>query len=240
VVLAGLSNPYRRNAGGSFGQARRHLRHSGPRMLAYLLVNMAVPRLVGALTGGLAALCRRLGIPVVTVEDVNGPAFRAALRAAAPDLIVTFHFDQILHAETLAPAPLGGLNVHPSLLPHHRGPIPTFWAAADAARGAAPDWGVTIHRLAPQIDAGPILGSRPIALPPGLTASAAARHLHRAAVPVLEEALARLGAGTAEERTATPLPYRPFPSRAALREARGRGARLVGVGDLLAALRIRG
>lgn len=238
LALVGLSNPYRRGTGGPFGQAWRHLRRSGPRLLGYLAVNMSLPRLAGLLARGPGPLARSLagrGVPVVAVEDVNGPAFAAALRASGAELLVTFHFDQILLAGTLAIPPLGGINVHPSLLPRHRGPIPTFWAGMDPA----PSHGVTIHRLVPRIDAGPILAQRAVTLPPGATVSAAARLLHEAAVPLLGEVLARLADGTAPEHLPEPLPYCPFPTGAALREARRQGLRLFDTADLRAALRAR-
>ncbi|WP_241666933.1 formyltransferase family protein [Muricoccus nepalensis] len=199
---------------------------------------MALPRLAGLLSPGPGPLARALSdgaARVVAVEDVNGPAFAEALRASGAELIVTFHFDGILSAETLALAPKGGINVHPSLLPRHRGPIPTFWAGLEG-NGAH---GVTVHRLVPRIDAGAVLAQRAVPLPPGTTVSAAARLLHEAAVPLAAEALARLATGDAEERPVEPLPYRPFPSRAALRDARRRGLRLVDAADIRAALRAR-
>jgi methionyl-tRNA formyltransferase len=238
LALVGLSNPYRRNAGGSLGQAWRHLRRSGPRMLGYLAVNMALPRLAALFSPGggpLARLCRDRGVPMAVVEDVNGPAFRTALRDSGAELIVTFHFDQILTAETLAAVPMGGINVHPSLLPRHRGPIPTFWAGMEAA----PAHGVTVHRTVPRIDAGAVLAQRAVPLPTGTSASAAARLLHQAAVPLATEVIARLAAGTAEEHAVETLPYCPFPYPAVLREGRRRGVRLVGPGDLRAAWRAR-
>ncbi|MFC0387407.1 formyltransferase family protein [Muricoccus vinaceus] len=238
LALVGLSNPYRRNAGGQIGQALRHLRRSGPRMLGYLAVNMALPRLASAVSPGpgpLARLCREEGVPLVAVEDVNGPAFHAALRASGAELIVSFHFDQILSAETLARVPLGGINVHPSLLPRHRGPIPAFWAGLEAE----PAFGVTVHRLVPRIDAGPVLAQRAVALPPGCTASRAARLLHLAAVPLASAVLAGLARGGVEEWRAEPLPYCPFPSRADLARGRARGHRLLGPGDVRAAFRAR-
>ncbi|HEY8612551.1 MAG TPA: formyltransferase family protein [Roseomonas sp.] len=207
-------------------------------MLGYLAVNMSLPRIAAALSPGpgpLARLCRDGHIPEVVVEDVNGPAFHAALRAAGAELIVTFHFDQILSAETLALTPMGGINIHPGLLPRHRGPIPTFWAGMESDRA----FGVTVHRLVPRIDAGAVLAQRAVSLPLRTTASAAARLLHRAAVPLAGEVVARLATGAQAERTVEPLPYCPFPSRAALREARRQGVRLVGPGDLWAALRAR-
>lgn len=205
-------------------------------MLGYLAVNMSLPRLAGLLSPGpLARTLRDTDARTVTVEDVNGPAFAEALRASGAELIVTFHFDGILSAETLALTPLGGINIHPSLLPRHRGPIPTFWAGLEG--GAS--HGVTIHRLVPRIDAGAVLAQRAVALPPGTTVSAAARMLHDAAVPLASDVLASLAAGRAEERPVALLPYCPFPSRITLREARRQGLRLVDAADIRAALRAR-
>ncbi len=209
VVLCGWSDPKRPNRGGAAGQLRAHLARSGPRILPYLALGFGLSRPPrGALTIG----------------DVNGPAFHAALKAARPDLIVTFHFDQILTPGTLALAPLGGINLHPGLLPRHRGPVPAFWCLAE---GTTP--GVTVHRLAPRIDAGAILAQQAVTLPPDVSALAAARHLHLAGVPLLRAVIAGF---PPPETNADPLPYQGFPDRAALAGAARRGVRLVGWRDL--------
>lgn len=242
LVLVGLSDPFRRAAGGAFGQLRRHLARSGPRILPYLAVGFTLPQLAGTLRrilarsgGGLEAFCRESDVPMVQVEDVNGADFRAALAASRADLIVSLHFDQILAADTVALAPMGGINLHPSLLPHHRGPMPAFWALSD---DPPVGFGVTVHRLAPRIDAGAILAQRRVELPQGLSATEAARRLHLAGVPLLAAAVDALATGQAEEREAPLLPYRPFPDAAALRAAALRGVRLVRARDAMAALRV--
>lgn len=240
LVLVGRSDPYRRAAGGMVGQLWRHLRRSGPRLVPWLALEFALPRLLSALrlddAGSLAAVCREAGVPVVTVSDVNGPRFHAALRAARPDLIVTFHFDQILGAETIALAPRGGINVHPSLLPRHRGPMPVFWALQEER----PALGVTVHRLVPRIDAGPVLAQRPMPLPAGMSVSGAARALHALGAGLASEVVAMIEAGAEEESRADPLAYCPFPSPAALRDAaRRRGLRLVDAEDWRAARAVR-
>ncbi|MBP0443188.1 hypothetical protein J8J14_00220 [Roseomonas sp. SSH11] len=207
-------------------------------MLGYLAVNMALPQLLSRLSprpGPLLRLCRDHQIPAMVVEDVNGPAFHRSLREAGAELVVTFHFDQILTAATLAIPARGGINIHPSMLPRHRGPIPGFWAAMEAE----PAHGVTIHRLVPRIDAGAILAQQAVDLPPGTSASTAARLLHQAALPLAARVIEGLSQGEAEERQVEPLPYCPFPDRAALREGRRRGVRLVAAGDIPAALRAR-
>lgn len=209
VVLAGWSDPARPAAGGRWGQVRRHLARSGPGILPYLALGYGIARPPrGALV----------------VRDVNGPDFRARLAAARPDLIVTCHFDQILAPETLALARFGGINLHPSLLPRHRGPVPAFWCLAE---GTPP--GVSIHRLAPRIDAGAILAQAAVALPDGLSALEAARRLHLAGIPLLRAAAA---APSAPGTMPAILPYQGFPDRAALAGAARRGVRLVRWSDL--------
>jgi methionyl-tRNA formyltransferase len=242
IVLVGLSHAGRPAVGGTLGQVRRHLARSGPRFLPYLAVNFGLPDALrplarpgrGATATPLARLCAQLGIPSFAVDDVNGAEVQARLEASRPDLILTYHFDQILAPETIARARLGGLNVHPGLLPRHRGPVPTIHALLDGDEA----WGVTLHRLVPAIDAGPILAQRAVALPPGTSATAAAVQLHEAGRTLVDDALRTLAdTGTLPAgREAPPAPYCPFPTPAQLADAARRRLRLVDRRDLAAAL----
>lgn len=249
IVLVGRSNPERRLVGGLTGQLRRHMARSGPRFLPYLAVNFGFPDvlrpaapLLQAMGGArdtpeatpVKRLCERLAIPTLVVEDVNGQAVADALRAAAPDLIVTFHFDQVLSPETIGLARLGGINVHPALLPRHRGPVPTIHALADGDRA----FGVTLHRLAPTIDAGAILSQAVADLPADVTATSAATLLHARARPMMDtilDGVARSGV-LPEGRAVPTLPYCPFPSATLLRELWRSGGRLTDRADLAASL----
>jgi methionyl-tRNA formyltransferase len=225
VVLVGLSDPMRPAAGGPLGQLRRHLARSGPRILPYLALGFGIPGRGRAFRRAAAAL----GAAFAVVRDVNGPDFAAALAAAGAELAVTFHFDQILAAETIARLPLGGINLHPALLPRHRGPVPAFWALAEGGEAT----GVSLHRLAPRIDAGDLLVQARVPLPTGISALEAARRLHLAGLDLFPPVLEALAAGRTPAGTALPLlPYRPFPDAVALREAARRGVRLVRVADI--------
>jgi len=204
----------------------RALRRGGAGMLPYLLVNHALPQL-GALARPrprLSGLCAAHGIPMLRLADAHG--MQRALSESGADLLVTFHLDRILDAATLAVPPRGGINVHPSLLPRHRGPIPAFHGLAEGATG------VSVHALLPRIDAGGVWAQRAVGLPPGTSASAAARLLHLAALPLLEEALARIAAGQAPPAPPEALAYRGWPDRAARRNT---GVALIGRGDVAAA-----
>lgn len=233
VVFLGLSDPYR----GGVARTRALTARCGPRILPWLFVEFAAPRLLRARgRGPLAEAARARGIAPVMLGDVNGAGTREMLAAARPDLIVTCHFEQILSVETIALAPRGGVNLHPSLLPRHRGPMPCFWAAAEGGEA----FGVSIHRLAARIDAGALLAQRAVAPPAGATVSAAARALHLAGAAMLLDTLDTIAAGREGGRELPILPYRPFPDRAALAAAARRGVRLAGLDDFRAARAVGG
>jgi len=151
---------------------------------------------------------------------------------ARPDVILSFHFDQIFTLETLALVRLGGVIIHPSLLLRHRGPIPAFWAFQEGP-GAT---GISIHRIAARIDAGEILAQRAHAVPESVFASSAARLLHEAALPMIGDVLRAIAAGKAEGAVAPILPCCGFPSAAEIGKARRQGVRLVRFADWRAAL----
>ena len=249
IALVGLSDAERPSTGGLMGQVRRHVGRSGIGILPYLAVNFGLPDalrplapLTQALSGRRAApaatplrrLCRSLGVPVLDILDVNGSAVREALAETRADLILTYHFDQILDAATIAATPLCGINVHPALLPRHRGPVPTIHALADGDRA----FGVTVHRLAPTIDAGAVLAQAAMDLPADVSATGASVALHDRARPLVDAVLDAVAATGAlpDGRVAPVMPYRPFPDRALLRDLRRRRLRLVDAGDIAAAL----
>ncbi len=108
---------------------------------------------------GARRLTRRLGPDrVVRVDREGRYATEVATRlaAAAPDLIVSWFWTRKLPLDWIARGRLGGVGVHPSLLPRHRGPNPYFWAidAGDAVTG------VTVHRLTAEYDRGEVLATR--------------------------------------------------------------------------------
>lgn len=245
LALVGLSDPFRREAGGALGQTVKRLRQSGPRIIPYLFLNFSAPRIAGALLPRAPAgdvdrtpipdLCRALGVPVTAVADVNGRNFRTRLAESGADLILTFHFDQILAADTIGTVRAGGINVHAGLLPKHRGPVPTIHALRDDPV----ELGATIHRLVPKIDAGAMLAQIAVPDEPGLTSLEAAARLHEAALPSLERVLAAVERGDAAETPLPVLPYRGFPTATELRHLAAKGRRAAGWRDLRAAFALR-
>ncbi|MEI9952007.1 MAG: formyltransferase family protein [Pseudomonadota bacterium] len=109
-----------------------------------------------------------------------------ALARAQPDLLVSWFWTRLLPAAWLNGAAQGGIGVHPSLLPRHRGPNPYFWSI-DSGDSEA---GVTLHTLAPEYDTGAILLQR--AIPVGERNSwQLARALDRPSLALLREGVGR-------------------------------------------------
>jgi methionyl-tRNA formyltransferase len=99
------------------------------------------------------------GVPVLAFERL-GPEAREAVEALRPELLASFAYGRIFGPKFLALFPRGGVNVHPSLLPRHRGPTPI--QAAILARDA--ETAVTVQRIALEMDSGDILASATIPL----------------------------------------------------------------------------
>lgn len=98
-------------------------------------------------------LADSLAIPVVlTPERLRTPEAVADVSALRPELVVLADYGQIVPAELLG-LPHGALNLHPSLLPRHRGATPI--AAAILAGDS--ETGVSLMRMDAGLDTGPII-----------------------------------------------------------------------------------
>jgi len=92
--------------------------------------------------------------PGVDVIVSNHPERWAAMLAPLkPDLIISGGFPWRIPADVLALPRLGAINFHDALLPRHRGPNATGWAI----RLGDAEIGLSVHRITPEFDAGPIL-----------------------------------------------------------------------------------
>lgn len=93
------------------------------------------------------------GLEVAAPSSINEPSSIDLLRTSVPELLIVCDYGQILSAEAIATARFGGINLHGSLLPRHRGAAPVQWSVltGEATTGAC-----VIH-LTPKLDAGPVL-----------------------------------------------------------------------------------
>jgi hypothetical protein len=233
IVLVADSSPFRSPSGPPTRRTLRALWRSRLALAPYLLVNFVLPRVAAVFSGGsLAAFCRKRRIRFLRLGDVNAPATIAALQAANVDALLLYHFDQILTAGTITQFPAAIANVHPSLLPAQRGPVPTIHLLLEPSQPA----GVTIHRVTTRIDDGAILAQAEVSLPPGVSAIGAARHLHLAALALVPQALDLLRAGAPGTPQPTRLPYCGFPGAGILWRLRRKGNHTVRFGDISQAI----
>jgi len=107
-----------------------------------------------------AAVAR--GLPILQPPKLRSPEARDWLATMRPDVIVVAAFGQILQPALLELPAHGCLNVHASLLPRYRGaaPIPAAILAGDLTTG------VTIMRMDPGMDTGPILAQAGLPIAP--------------------------------------------------------------------------
>ena len=97
--------------------------------------------------------------PASLREDAEA---RRAIAELAPDAIIVAAYGLFLPEDTLAVPRLGCLNIHPSLLPRHRGPSPVATAILEGDQTT----GVTIMLLDEGMDTGPILAQRETRITP--------------------------------------------------------------------------
>lgn len=88
-----------------------------------------------------------------TPEDINHPDFIATITELMPDLLVTASYGGFIGKKLRHVAPLGAINLHPSLLPYYRGASPIQSALLHGEQIT----GTTIYRLIAAMDAGPII-----------------------------------------------------------------------------------
>lgn len=93
------------------------------------------------------------GLPVFQPERPRGDEFLADLARLEPDLSVVVAYGHILPKTVIDLPSRGTVNIHGSLLPALRGAAPI----QAAIRNGLTETGVTIMRMVPALDAGPII-----------------------------------------------------------------------------------
>ena len=146
------------------------------------------------------------------VFELRRPAASEALAQIAklqPDVACVACFPQRIPAALLALPRLGFLNMHPALLPDHRGPSPLFWVFRSGTQVS----GVTIHFMDEGLDTGDIAAQGSFALPDGIAGGLAQRQCDTLGAQIMLEVLHALRKGTLA-RQAQPRggSYDPWPA----------------------------
>ncbi len=130
-------------------------------------------------------------VPVLSPEKITDTV-REEIAALKPDILICFAYGKIFSEKTLSLFPKGAFNIHPSLLPRWRGPSPV--QAAILARDK--ETGVTIQRMAAEVDAGDIAAQATVALDGTENASELLERLSILAASMLPQVISSIENGT--------------------------------------------
>ncbi|MFZ5919006.1 MAG: methionyl-tRNA formyltransferase [Chloroflexota bacterium] len=133
----------------------------------------------------------KLGLKVLQPPSLRTPEAQAAIRALQPDLIAVAAYGQWIPAEVYDLPPLRSINLHPSLLPRHRGAAPVISAllAGDA------EVGLSVLFVEDEMDAGDLLAQMRVPLAEGDTTACLMARLAEIGAPFFADALAAWAAG---------------------------------------------
>jgi methionyl-tRNA formyltransferase len=143
---------------------------------------------------------QKLGISPVFKPEKFDSAAREQISAFNFDLLISFAFVRLFGPKFLALFPLGGINIHPSLLPKYRGPSPIQAAILNRDNVT----GITIQYLAKEMDCGDILASEQLQLTGMETAGSLSGIVSQRAAFLLPEALKKIvegGKGRAQDES---------------------------------------
>jgi methionyl-tRNA formyltransferase len=156
-----------------------------------------------------AACAREHGIRVETPRRLRSDEGRALLRTFEPDGLLLAAYGQLVPPDLLEVAARPPLNVHPSLLPRHRGAAPV----ASTILAGDTQGGISLMVMTAELDAGPLVAQWPVTLTGRETTPELEGRLAELAAEVVPPQLQAWAAGAVEttaqdERLATMI--RPF------------------------------
>lgn len=125
-------------------------------------------------------------------SPVNGKTATQLLRSFAPDLIVVANFSQIIRSRVTEIPTRGVINLHPSLLPKYRGPMPYYWVINNRETKS----GVTIHFIDEGVDTGDIIAQVEHEVLAGDSEATLRQRSIEVACPLLAETVAAVLQGT--------------------------------------------
>jgi methionyl-tRNA formyltransferase len=149
-------------------------------------------------------------LPVWEVQRLTATETLSTLAAYEADVICVACFPLRIPRVLIDLPRLGCLNVHPSLLPANRGPVPLFWTF----RAGHEITGVTIHLIDEGMDSGAILAQKPLPVPDGISYDALEFQCIQQGKSLLAQTVWHLSRGDAlpTPQDNTQSSYHPFPS----------------------------
>lgn len=138
------------------------------------------------------AAARECGAPMLHLKS-SSELTRLSDDAPRADLVCVAAFPWKIPDEVLAGVSLGGINLHTSLLPRHRGPLTLFWVYHANDR----ETGVTVHRMTGTFDAGDVLHQQAFPLERGFPVDALYSRYIEVGPELMRQSAQALAAGRA-------------------------------------------
>jgi methionyl-tRNA formyltransferase len=135
-------------------------------------------------------------IPIFQPKNARGPELLESLKALKPDISIVVAYGHILPQKIIDLPPMGTLNIHASLLPALRGAGPI----QAAIHQGLTETGVSVMRVIPALDAGPVLLQARTQIFDDETFGELQVRLSELGALTLIEALTLLSLGKAKER----------------------------------------
>lgn len=155
----------------------------------------------------------RHGIEVWQPKSLKGSSVADRLLESGADVAAVVAYGRIIPPNCLKAVPKGMVNLHPSLLPRHRGPSPIQWALVCGDRRT----GISTMLLDEGQDTGPILLQETVEIDPRETAVELSPRLAMIGANLLVKTLDEMEKGSLEPRpqsedgvTETPMLRREF------------------------------
>jgi len=136
------------------------------------------------------------GLDVWQPKSLKGASVETKLRESGAEIAAVVAYGRIIPLDCLNAVPRGMVNVHPSLLPRHRGPSPIQWALVCGDRRT----GVSTMLLDEGQDTGPILLQESVDIDPQETAEDLSPRLAAIGAQLLVKTLDELERGLLEPR----------------------------------------
>jgi folate-dependent phosphoribosylglycinamide formyltransferase PurN len=104
-------------------------------------------------------------VPIIGATDVNQKETFDQIQGWQPDLVISIYLNQLIKQSLINLPTFGVINIHPALLPCHRGLFPYFWVLTNREK----ETGVTVHWVDEKFDTGHLLLQEKIVVEPSDT-----------------------------------------------------------------------
>jgi methionyl-tRNA formyltransferase len=139
-------------------------------------------------------LAKSHGISYLQPKNLKGVKFGSTLAESGADAAVVVAYGKMIPASLIRIPPRGFINLHPSLLPRHRGPSPIQWALVCGDRAT----GVSTMLIDEGMDTGPIFLQKREEIGPRETAEDLAPRLAQIGADLVTSTLDRIEDGDLE------------------------------------------